>query len=131
MAEMSFTLVHGLRTGKGTTDEMLHKDVTLRELTSRDVIESQLASERVVIGEHGKAVAYCSEVMMGLEMMRRQIKQIGQIPGPLDMNQIYGLHPEDLKLLTEKGQAMDDMLGETAERGRHDADGSGAQSTAD
>ena len=68
---------------------------------------------------------------MGLEMMRRQIKRIGEIPGPLDMNQIYGLHPEDLKLLTEKGQAMDDMLGETAERGRHDADGSGAQSTAD
>ena len=79
MAELTFTLKHGLRTGKGTTDEMLHKDVTLRELTSRDVIESQLASERVVIGEHGKAVAYCSEVMMGLEMMRRQIKKIGEI----------------------------------------------------
>ncbi|MEG7608926.1 phage tail assembly protein [Citrobacter braakii] len=131
MAEMTFTLVHGLRTGKGTNDEMLHKDVTLRELTSRDVIESQLASERVVLGDNGKAVAYCSEVMMGLEMMRRQIKKIGEIPGPLDMNQIYALHPEDLKLLTEKGQAMDDMLGETAERGRHGADGSGAQSTAD
>lgn len=68
---------------------------------------------------------------MGLEMMRRQIKQIGQIPGPLDMNQIYGLHPEDLKLLTDKGKAMDDMLEDTAERGRHGADGSGAQSTAD
>ena len=67
MAELTFPLVHGLRTGKGTTDEMLHKDVTLRELTSRDVIESQLASERVVIGDNGKAVAYCSEVMMGLE----------------------------------------------------------------
>ncbi|MGC9829375.1 hypothetical protein P4I53_13945 [Escherichia coli] len=51
MAELTFPLVHGLRTGKGTTDEMLHKDVTLRELTSRDVIESQLASERVVIGD--------------------------------------------------------------------------------
>lgn len=81
MAELTFTLIHGLRTGKGTTDEMLHKDVTLRELTSRDVIESQLASERVVIGDNGKAVAYCSEVMMGLEMMRRQIKRIGEIPG--------------------------------------------------
>lgn len=34
MAELTFTLKHGLRTGKGTSDEMLHKDVTLRELTS-------------------------------------------------------------------------------------------------
>ncbi|WP_262032669.1 phage tail assembly protein [Serratia liquefaciens] len=125
MAKMTFPLKHGLVTGKGTTDEAKHIQVELRELNTKDIVESQLASERVVIGENGKAVAYCSEVMMGLEMLRRQILVIGSIPGPLDMKQIYQLHPEDLKLLTEKADAMDSLLTEVSERGRTDADGDG------
>ncbi|KFB90701.1 bacteriophage Mu Gp41 family protein, partial [Trabulsiella guamensis ATCC 49490] len=89
-------------------------EVKLRELTSKDIIDAQLAAERVVIGANGKAVAYCSEVLMGLELMRRQIALIGTIPGPLDMKQLHSLHPEDLKALTEKAAAMDNMLEETA-----------------
>ena len=53
MAELTFTLKHGLRTGKGTSDEMLHKDVTLRELTSRDVIESQKRQRPEIISQLG------------------------------------------------------------------------------
>jgi phage FluMu protein gp41 len=127
MATIEFELIHGLRTGAGTTDEMLHKSVRLRELNSRDVIDSQLAAERVVMSENGKAVAYCSEVLMGVEMMRRQIASIGNIPGPLDMKQIYALHPEDLKLMTEKASQLDDLLEDTADRGRTDAAGSGTE----
>ncbi|EMS0101212.1 phage tail assembly protein, partial [Escherichia coli] len=93
MAELTFELKHGLLTGKGTADETLHKTVKLRELTASDVIDAQLAAERVVLGENGKAVAYCSEVLMGLEMMRRQVAAIGSIPGPLDMKQLRMLHP--------------------------------------
>lgn len=131
MAEITFELTHGLRTGKGTVDEALHRAVRLRELTSRDVIEAQLAAERVVIGGNGKAVAYCSEVLMGVELMRRQISRIGDIPGPLDMQQIYALHPDDLKLLTDKARALDELLEGTTSRGRPDAAGSGAEQSAD
>ncbi|NCG50543.1 phage tail assembly protein [Serratia fonticola] len=125
MAKMTFPLKHGLVTGKGTTDEAKHIQVELRELNTKDIVESQLASERVVIGENGKAVAYCSEVMMGLEMLRRQILAIGSIPGPLSIKQIYQLHTEDLKLLTEKADAMDSLLTEVSDRGRTDAAGDG------
>lgn len=126
MAQTTFTLKHGYLTGKGTEDETRHTTVILRELDSRDVVESQLAAERVVIGENGKAVAYCSEVLMGLEMLRRQILSVGVIPGPLSVKQLYAFHPEDLELLTTKAAAMDEMLTETANRGRPDAAGDGA-----
>lgn len=127
MAQMSVKLIHGFVTGKGTDDETCHKDVTFRELSSEDVIKSQLAAERVVIGENGKAVAYCSEVLMGLEMLRRQILQVGSIPGPLSIKQLYSFHPEDLELLTTRAAAVDDLLAETGKRGRPDAAGDGAQ----
>ena len=126
MAQTTFTLKHGYLTGKGTEDETRHTTVILRELDSRDVVESQLAAERVVIGENGKAVAYCSEVLMGLEMLRRQIMSVGVIPGPLSVKQLYAFHPEDLELLTTKAAAMDELLAETANRGRPDAAGDGA-----
>ena len=124
MAQMSVKLKYGFVTGKGTEDEARHTSVTFRELTSEDVINSQLAAERVVIGENGKAVAYCSEVLMGLEMLRRQILSVGTIPGPLSVKQLYSFH---LELLTEKAGAMDDLLAETGKRGRPDAAGDGAQ----
>ncbi|CAI1793541.1 phage tail assembly protein [Serratia liquefaciens] len=127
MAKMTVTLIHGLVTGKGSPDEATHMDVELRELTTQDVVESQLASERVVLADNGKAVAYCSEVMMGLEMLRRQIAAIGSIPGPLSLKQIYQLHPEDLKLLTKRADDIDGLLTEVSQRGRTDAAGDGAQ----
>ena len=127
MAQMHITLKHGFVTGKGTDDETRHTEVILRELGSQDVVESQLAAERVVIAENGKAVAYCSEVLMGLEMLRRQVAQVGSMPGPLSIKQLYSFHPEDLELLTSRAAAMDDLLAGTSSRGRADADGDGAQ----
>lgn len=127
MAQMTVTLIYGLVTGKGTTDEATHMEVTLRELGSKDIVDAQLAAERVVIGENGKAVAYCSEVLMGLELLRRQVATLGSIPGPLSLKQIYALHPKDLDLLTQKADALDGLLTEVSERGRPDAAGDGTQ----
>jgi phage FluMu protein gp41 len=127
MAELTVTLKHGFITGKGTEDEARHSVVTFRELNSKDVIDAQLEAERVVIGDNGKAVAYCSEVLMGLALLRKQILSVGDIPGPLSLKQLYSFHPEDLELLSSKASAMDDLLAETANRGRTDAAGDGAQ----
>lgn len=127
MAELTFDLKHGLLTGKGTADETLHKTVRLRELTSKDIVDAQMASERVVIASNGKAVAYCSEVIYGLEMMRRQIATLGNLPGPLSLELLYKLDPTDLKYLTEQAQALDDMLEDVSERGRDDAAGGGTE----
>jgi phage FluMu protein gp41 len=80
----------------------------------------------VVIGENGKAVAYCSEVLMGLGMLRRQIASVGEIPGPLSLKQIYAFHPEDLSY-----SAVKQLLSMTCFRrprpGRPDAAGDGAE----
>ncbi|WP_330993282.1 phage tail assembly protein [Pluralibacter gergoviae] len=127
MAQTTMTLKHGYITGKGTDDEMCHRMVTFRELTSKDVIDAQLAAERVVISDNGKAVAYCSEVLMGVELLRRQILQVGELPGPLSLKQLYAFHPEDLEMLTARAGDVDGLLTETADRGRDDADGDGAQ----
>ncbi|EML7271217.1 TPA: phage tail assembly protein [Klebsiella pneumoniae] len=127
MAEMKITLKHGYIAGKGTDDEICYKEVTFRELNSKDVIDAQLEAERVVIGENGKAVAYCSEVLMGLAMLRKQILWVGEIPGPLSPKQLYSFHPEDLELLSNAASKMDDLVTETAGRGRPDAAGDGAQ----
>ncbi|SYT14726.1 phage tail assembly protein [Klebsiella pneumoniae] len=127
MAEMKITLKHGYVAGKGTDDEIRYKEVTFRELTSKDVIDAQLEAERVVIGENGKAVAYCSEVLMGLALLRMQILWVGEIPGPLSLKQLYSFHPEDLELLSSTASKMDDLVTETTGRGRPDAAGDGAQ----
>lgn len=127
MAKMTLTLLHGYVTGKGTLDEKRHIEVTFRELTSEDVINAQLAAERVVIGDNGKAVAYCSEVLMGVELLRRQILSVGDIPGPLSLKQVFAFHPQDLDLLTSRAKDVDDLLSETAERGRSDAGGDGTE----
>ncbi len=79
-----------------------NKTVKLRELTASDVIDAQLAAERVVLGENGKAVAYCSEVLMGLEMMRRQVASTAAFPARLDMKQLRMLHPQTLSLISTK-----------------------------
>lgn len=127
MAQTTIPLIHGFITGKGTEDETRHMSIVLRELGSKDIVDAQLESERVVISPNGKAVAYCSEVLMGLELLRRQIASVGDMPGPLSLKQIYQFHPEDLKLLTERADAVDGLLVETATRGRSAAAGDGAQ----
>ncbi|MDC5755221.1 phage tail assembly protein [Vibrio europaeus] len=131
MATMSFDLEHGLPFGKGRDAEMQY-DVELRELTAGDVIDARLAAERVSIipDESGvpRPVAYHSDIIMGLELLRRQVKCIGVIQGPLSMKELQRLHLEDLQLLESKAsdldQAMSEAWGEeTQARGRHDASG--------
>ncbi|HBC0574863.1 TPA: phage tail assembly protein [Serratia marcescens] len=127
MAKVSFELTHGLVTGKGTDDETKNLNVELRELSGQDIIDSQLAAERVVIGENGKAVAYVSEVLYGLELLRRQVSQLGILPGPLSLKHLGQLHPEDLELLNQKAESLDELIRGIGQRGRADAAGDGAQ----
>ena len=121
MACLVFEIKHGLTVGKGS-DAETHYEVELRELTSADVIDAQIASERVVVIDK-KAHAYTSDVLMGLELLRRQIKRIGEIPGPLDMKLLRKLHPDDMNLINDKADVMDQMLMGVEERGRSDAAG--------
>ncbi|NOI14839.1 phage tail assembly protein [Vibrio hepatarius] len=113
MAVMTFPLVDGYKFG-----EDVHHNVGLRELTTEDLIDAQIAAEKVIIHE-GKALSYTSDVLYGLEMLCRQIEFIGAVKGPFTMKELRKLSNPDFTLVQEKAQELDDMiLEELKERGR-------------
>lgn len=123
MAVITFELLHGIE-AKGSGDEpLLYREVGLRELTTADLIKAQLDAEKVVV-QNGKAVAYTSDVMYGLNLLCRQVDYIGEIKGPLSLKMLEKLHVDDFSLLQLKATELDDALMEAlAERGRSNSAG--------
>lgn len=118
MAIMTFDLEHGYKVGEST-----HMEVGLRKLTTGDYIDAQLAAEKVVV-QNGKALSYTSDVLMGLEMLCRQIEYIGQVQGPFTIQELRKLHDDDFDLVQKKATALDNQLAEAlAARGRSQGDG--------
>lgn len=118
MASMTFELEHGLKGTTGEGETLLYREVGLRELTSADLIDAQLDAEKVVV-QNGKAVAYTSDVLYGLNLLCRQVEYIGQVKGPLSINMLKKLHVDDFGMLQAKAEELDMALAEAlAERGR-------------
>lgn len=113
-----FRLKNGIPLGVGDDCEMQY-DVTFRELTAGDVIDAQVASERVVSTPQGPQLV-SSPAQMGLEMLRRQIASIGTIKGPVSLIHLKKMSHQDfhrLSLALElKDQAAASALG--TNRGR-------------
>lgn len=123
MAVITFELLHGIE-AKGSGDEpLLYREVGLRELTTADLIKAQLDAEKVVV-QNGKAVAYTSDVMYGLNLLCRQVDYIGEIKGPLSLKMLEKLHVDDFSMLQLKATELDGALMEAlAERGRSNSAG--------
>lgn len=123
MAVITFELLHGIE-AKGSGDEpLLYREVGLRELTTADLIKAQLDAEKVVV-QNGKAVAYTSDVMYGLNLLCRQVDYIGEIKGPLSLKMLEKLHVDDFSLLQLKATELDGALMEAlTERGRSNSAG--------
>ena len=118
MAIMTFDLEHGFKVGEST-----HSEVGLRKLATGDYIDAQLAAEKVVV-QNGKALAYTSDVLMGLELLGRQVEYIGAIQGPFTVKDFRKLHEDDFQLIQKKAEALDNQLAEAlAQRGRQFGDG--------
>jgi phage FluMu protein gp41 len=118
MAIMTFELEHGFKVGEST-----HTEVGLRKLTTGDYIDAQLAAEKVVV-QNNKALAYTSDVLMGLEMLGRQVEYIGQVQGPFSIKDMRKLHEDDFQMIQEKAEELDNQLAEAlAQRGRTLGDG--------
>ncbi|EAQ65985.1 hypothetical protein MED121_02200 [Marinomonas sp. MED121] len=113
MALITFDLTHGLKSDKTT-----HKEVGLRKLETGDYIDAQLAAEKVIV-QDGKALSYTSDILMGLEMLARQVEYIGDIKGPFTVRQLRKLEDEDFQLIQSQTAVLDNQLAEAlAERGR-------------
>ena len=128
MAEITVTLIHGYKVGKETL-----KDAVLREVTAGDVIEAMEESEKIVMmpNESGQLEPQFvpSPTMVGVHVLRRQLKCIGNVSGPFDLAEIKRLYPVDLKLLQDKADELDSATDAKAapqavtQRGRSNSNG--------
>ncbi|WKS99793.1 phage tail assembly protein [Gallibacterium salpingitidis] len=91
---MNITLKTGLMYG----DEP-QKEVVLRELTTGDMLDAELAAERLLVDKVGNPVLVTSQVLFSYELLRRQIASIGKLQGPISLAQLRSLTPEDLALI--------------------------------
>ena len=126
MAEVTVPLLHGFKVG-----ESIFKTATIREATAGDVIEAQEESEKLVrtVDEKGNPLHEFvpSPTMVGVNVLRRQIKSIDNYSGPLDLDELKSLHPADLNLLQYEADKLDKAAEIAAEgfakRGESDQSG--------
>lgn len=119
MAQHVFRLNHGLPLGKDQDIELQY-DVTLRELTVADVLAAQEEAEKVVATPTGYALVM-SPTRLGMQTIRRQIRSIGKVQGPLSLNDMGKLHPDDLAIITRHIDGLEEaVLQEVDSRGRTD-----------
>lgn len=124
---MEFQLEDGLAFGKGD-DAELQYEVEMKELSPKDIFDAQLEAETFGVID-GKAYSYVSDTEMGIELLRRQVKSIGCINGPLTRSQLFSLSDTDFTLVQQHGQVLDEKitataaLEEAAERGRDEITG--------
>lgn len=113
MAVITFDLDDGLKIA-----DVTHKEVVMRELDSGDIIDAQMASEKITM-LNNNPVVYTSDVLLGLEMLRRQIERIGTYEGPLSIKDLRKLSPSDFTLVQLKADELDMALAEALKsRGR-------------
>lgn len=118
MAAHTFKIKHGLK-----LDGVPQLDVELREPDAGMIRESRVASERLMSSEQGP-ILVPSPSLARTELLRRQIKKIGAIPGPLDLTLFDQLSGVDLALIEAEAIKLDEAaFAEVARRGRDTAAG--------
>lgn len=123
MAQVTFTLIQGLKIGDAE-----HQEAVLREASGGDVLAAMEESERLVWGDGPDGTPQphlvVSPTLVGINVLRRQIVRIGEIKGPLERFDINRLSPADLNLLQVQAQLLEGAASvEVARRGRPDAGG--------
>lgn len=123
MAESTVTLHDGLKLGEHT-----YYEAVIREATAGDVMDAQEASEKLVFapssdGSGVEPTLVTSPSKVSTEVLRRQIKRVGEISGPLSAEQLRKLSPGDMNRLmqaTEEldGAAVNETQGRSEQRGR-------------
>ena len=120
MTRMTVELIDGLKVGEQT-----HIEVELGDITAGDIIDANQEAEQVrVVMVDGKpeATVIISPNLSAAHVLRRQIKKIGDIDGPIAYEVIRKLSSGDFELLLAKAdQIAAAVAKEVARRGRGDA----------
>lgn len=110
-----------LQTGLMFGDEP-QTEVTLRELTTGDLLDAEVAAERMVMSPDGVPVLVKSPALFGYEILRRQIASIGKIQGPITMKMLRSMTSEDLQRISVFAETWEATKAtQVVERGRLDA----------
>lgn len=120
MARHEFRLKHGLPFGKGDDAEPQY-DVTMCDCSSGDLIDARVESQQLLSTPDGYQLVLSPE-HVGLNLLRRQIKSIGKILGPLSLAQLKSLELEDYEHLVNEAANLDAAVfaERLSDRGRPD-----------
>lgn len=128
MAQHTVELVKGISVGGRP-----NKTAVLRELTAGDLIDAMAESERLIMvpGPNGpEPQLVMSNALLGIHTLRRQILSLGEIQGPIELEQLKLLAHEDMQLLETAVSDLDKAAAaEIISRGRSEAAGAGDQSS--
>lgn len=126
MSTYKFNIEHGLKIG----DQTLHDVVMKDHLTAEDLFLASEAAEKLVFsgeGDDAKPELVISPSLVSAETLRRQIKRIGDIEGPISMKVLGKLHEDDLAKINKMSQRIEaiKVSKAVARRGRSNTDATG------
>ncbi|MFQ1041437.1 phage tail assembly protein [Gilliamella sp. CG16] len=101
---MEIKLTNGLQIG----DERV-TTLTLRRLTTGDLLDSEMAAEQVKLTSQGFQLI-ASAAVMSAELYRRSVAKIGDLDGPLSMGQLKSLSLTDYNLLRNAYDALNNPV---------------------
>ena len=104
--------MHQVELATGLVDgaDKAHKLAKLRQLGARDIMDARLAAERVVTIPTKKGPVpqmVVSPAALDYELLRRNIAQLGDLPGPLTLEQLGMLTEADLRKLEDAAGELD------------------------
>lgn len=106
---MKFELKDGLKVGMGD-DAVTHKECEIKKVTTALLFEAREAAERPVSTPDGYQLII-SPTRLRIEIIRRRIKRIGDINGPLDERELKSLSDDDMEIIATKAEEMDEADG--------------------
>lgn len=117
MGSVTIALPHGLQ-----LDGIPQREAEIREASAGDVIQAAGDAEQLLPTREGWQLVP-SPSATNAHLLRRQIVRIGEIQGPLTLQQLYRLHHQDLEALQSAIEALDQAAQRGAARGRDDSAG--------
>lgn len=90
-------------------------DLTLRKLTTGDLLDSEVAAEQVKLTSQGYQLI-ASSAVMSAELYRRSVLKIGDLSGPMSIKQLKSLSMVDYNLLRSAYDTLNNpVISEVAE----------------
>ena len=106
---MKIKLKDGLKVGIGDDADIYH-DCDICKVTTAILLEAREAAEKPVQTPDGYQLVL-SPTRLHIELVRRRIKSIGDIKGPLSETELKSLSDDDMELIADVVSKMDEADG--------------------